>query len=148
MAVIAGFPANTRHWAIVGSILNQRCCLRHWANFSPTLIIVASVSTTLAQQKTNFRSTFLIETCSLTLVTGYHKQSVTLAEFCFNAGQCRRHWPHSVTCSAIAITVHASSAVQVLFISSRRHRRWDGGSYGFYLRFFFASSFAYNFVRK
>ena len=34
------------------------------------------------------------------------------------------------------------------FISSRRHRRWDGGSYGFYLRFFLASSFAYNFVRK
>ena len=33
-------------------------------------------------------------------------------------------------------------------ISSRSHRRWDGGSYGFYLRFFFASSFAYNFVRK
>ena len=34
------------------------------------------------------------------------------------------------------------------FISSRRHRRWDEGSYGFYLRFFLASSFAYNFVRK
>ena len=32
--------------------------------------------------------------------------------------------------------------------SSRRHRRWDGGSYGFRLRFFFISSFAYNFVRK
>ena len=33
-------------------------------------------------------------------------------------------------------------------ISSRRHRKWDEGSYGFYLRFFLASSFAYNFVRK
>ena len=33
-------------------------------------------------------------------------------------------------------------------ISSRRHRRWDGGSYGFRLGFFLASSFAYNFVRK
>ena len=31
--------------------------------------------------------------------------------------------------------------------SSRRLRRWDGGSYGFRLRFFI-SSFAYNFVRK
>ena len=50
--------------------------------------------------------------------------------------------------------VHQSDAyvkfrnhLNVLF-SSRRHRRWDGGSYGFYLRFFLASSFAYNFVRK
>ena len=34
------------------------------------------------------------------------------------------------------------------FISSRRHRRWDEGSHGFHLRFFLASSFAYNFVRK
>ena len=36
---------------------------------------------------------------------------------------------------------------QYHIFSSRRHRRWDGGSYGFYLRFL-ASSFAYNFVRK
>ena len=35
-----------------------------------------------------------------------------------------------------------------VIVSSRRHRRWDGGSYGFYLRFFLVSSFAYNFVRK
>ena len=35
-----------------------------------------------------------------------------------------------------------------IIFSSRRHRRWDEGSYGFYLRFFLASSFAYNFVRK
>ena len=43
----------------------------------------------------------------------------------------------------------AMAAILVLLIfSSRRHRRWDEGSYGFYLCFFLASSFAYNFVRK
>ena len=32
--------------------------------------------------------------------------------------------------------------------SSRRHRRWNGGSYMDSASVFFISSFAYNFVRK
>ena len=35
-----------------------------------------------------------------------------------------------------------------LFISSRRHRRWAKGAMDSTSVFFFASSFAYNFVRK
>ena len=46
-----------------------------------------------------------------------------------------------------SVNILVASSCDYIF-SSRRHRRWDGGSYGFYLRFFLASSFAYNFVRK
>ena len=58
-------------------------------------------------------------------------------------------WPCLVYIATLGVpSLVFPDSTNLTFVSSRRHRRWDGGSYGFYLRFFLASSFAYNFVRK
>ena len=64
--------------------------------------------------------------------------------------QRRRRWPNIKPALGywLVFAAPADKSKHLLLFSSRRHRRWDEGSYGFYLRFFLASSFAYNFVRK
>ena len=59
------------------------------------------------------------------------------------------HLTYNLEIEIILTFSHFFRNVQVLSVfSSRRHHGWDEGSYGFYLRFFLASTFAYNFVRK